>query len=157
MTFLVKKGENRLQKRLTSSHVGTKQECRLRDHRPAGRPKNLKAEYTPKPNMYQDRITYNIRLQVFSAFQSVYGLAVYTQTQCPTLARPPVIPRTWTPQLYYTLTTDYIVYISLSMWSTKIFISPKRFSEQKSLRQTGLKGISLTFDFHYSPFQQHTQ
>ena len=29
--------------------AGTRSEHRLRDHRPAGRPKNLKAEYTPKP------------------------------------------------------------------------------------------------------------
>ena len=36
---------------------GTRLDCILQDHRLAGKQKNLKAEYTPKPNIHQGRIT----------------------------------------------------------------------------------------------------
>ena len=35
---------------------GTRLDCRLRDHRPAGRPKNLKEEYTPKPKILREML-----------------------------------------------------------------------------------------------------
>ena len=48
--FLVHKGWERQRKR-ERKKTGTRLECRLQDHRLAGRQKNLKAEYTPKPNI----------------------------------------------------------------------------------------------------------
>ena len=46
----VKKGNNR-------QEISTRLEFRLQDHRLAGRPKNLKADYTTKHNTHQVRIT----------------------------------------------------------------------------------------------------
>ena len=56
--------------------LGTRLECRVRDHRPAGWPKNLKAEYTTKPYIHQGRITWNIRKM------SLWKVSLWKKTWC---------------------------------------------------------------------------